>query len=383
MSENTQPTIHKGLGGVVVDSTAVSKVVPETNSLTYCGYPVQDLAANCSFEEVAYLLWHGELPTPEQLGEFSDRERSLRDLEPGLVDLVRGLPTTCHPMDVLRTAVSWIGTQDPDAYSRDSGHIRDSGMHLLAKLPTIVALDMRRRRGQEFIAPDPELGFSENFLSMAFGRGEGSPAMNPEDIHAFDVSMILYAEHSFNASTFTARVTTSTMSDSYSAITAAIGALKGPLHGGANEAVMHTMLEIGDPAKAEQWVTDALAKKQLIMGFGHRVYKKGDSRVPTMEAAFKALAANHDGGKWVEMYDRMADTVDEAKGMKPNLDFPSGPAYHLLGFEVEFFTPLFVMSRITGWIAHIIEQSEDNRLIRPLSAYHGHSQRDVPVSGAA
>jgi len=217
---------------------------------------------------------------------------------------------------------------------------------------------------------------------MVFGDDEKSPANIPSDIEAFEKTMILYAEHSFNASTFTARTIASTMSDGWSAITGAIGALKGPLHGGANEFVMHHMTEIGDPAKAEQWCLDKLKNKELVMGFGHRVYKKGDSRVPTMEAAFKKLAAEHpekDAQKWVEMYDIMAKTMHDNTSIKirPNLDFPSGPAYYILGFDIEFFTPLFVMSRITGWTAHIIEQFENNSLIRPLSAYNGPEERHV------
>ncbi|WP_151529537.1 MULTISPECIES: bifunctional 2-methylcitrate synthase/citrate synthase [Corynebacterium] len=377
MTQDT--TIRKGLAGVVVDYTAVSKVVPETNSLTYRGYPVQELARYCTFEEVAYLLWNGQLPTPDELRRFSIREKALRHIDRGLIELVNKMPTTCHPMDVLRSAVSYIGSQDPEAYTKDSDHIRRTSLELMAKLPTVVALDIRRRRGEGYIEPSTRKGFAENFLHMVFGDAEGSPANDRADIEAFDKSLILYAEHSFNASTFTARVITSTMSDTYSAVTGAIGALKGPLHGGANEAVMHTMLQIGDPARAEQWVKDALANKELIMGFGHRVYKRGDSRVPTMEAAFRELAENHDGDKWVEMYDIMARTMDEATGIKPNLDFPSGPAYHLLGFDVEFFTPIFVMARITGWTAHIIEQNESNSLIRPLSAYNGEEQRKVPA----
>ena len=213
---------------------------------------------------------------------------------------------------------------------------------------------------------------------MVFGRDEGSPAVNPDDVRAFDKSMILYAEHSFNASTFTSRVITSTTSDTYSAVTGAIGALKGPLHGGANEFVMHTMLEVDDPDKAADWVNNALDNKQLIMGFGHRVYKNGDSRVPTMEAAFRDLASKHGTGRWVKMYENMAAAMNERTGIKPNLDFPAGPAYYVLGFPIEFFTPLFVMARITGWTAHIIEQRDNNALIRPLSAYNGPDQRSVP-----
>ena len=378
--KNHTPEIRKGLYGVVVDETAVSKVVPETNSLTYRGYPVQELARYCSFEEVAYLLWNGKLPGQESLIRFSAREKALRHLERHVIDLIMSMPLSCHPMDVLRTAISYIGSQDPEEYTKDSEHIRRTALELMAKIPTIIALDIRRRRGEGYIQPSRKKGFAENFLWMVFGDEEGSPATNHADIEAFDKSLILYAEHSFNASTFAARVVTSTMSDTYSAIVAAIGALKGPLHGGANEAVMKNFLEIADPAKAEEWTKKKLANKELVMGFGHRVYKNGDSRVPTMEAAFKELAEQHDQTQWVEMYDVMAKTMEENTSIKikPNLDFPAGPAYHILGFDIEFFTPIFVMARITGWTAHIVEQNENNSLIRPLSAYNGEEQRSVP-----
>ena len=378
--KNHTPEIRKGLYGVVVDETAVSKVVPETNSLTYRGYPVQELARYCSFEEVAYLLWNGKLPGQESLIRFSAREKALRHLERHVIDLIMSMPLSCHPMDVLRTAISYIGSQDPEEYTKDSEHIRRTALELMAKIPTIIAFDIRRRRGEGYIHPSRKKGFAENFLWMVFGDEEGSPATNRADIEAFDKSLILYAEHSFNASTFAARVVTSTMSDTYSAIVAAIGALKGPLHGGANEAVMKNFLEVADPAKAEEWTKNKLANKELVMGFGHRVYKNGDSRVPTMEAAFKELAEQHDQTQWVEMYDIMAKTMEENTSIKikPNLDFPAGPAYHILGFDIEFFTPIFVMARITGWTAHIVEQNENNSLIRPLSAYNGEDQRSVP-----
>ncbi|MBM0261241.1 bifunctional 2-methylcitrate synthase/citrate synthase [Corynebacterium macginleyi] len=372
--------IRKGLYGVVVDETAISKVIPETNPLIYRGYPVQELARYCSFEEVAYLLWNGKLPGQESLIRFSAREKALRHLDRHVIDLIMSMPQSCHPMDVLRTAISFIGSQDAEEYTRESEHVRRTALELMAKILTIIALDIRRLRGEGYIEPSRKKGFVENFLWMVFGDGEGSPALNRADIEAFDKSLILYAEHSFNASTFSARVVTSTISDTYSAIVAAIGALKGPLHGGANEAVMKNFLEVDDPAKVEEWTKNKLANKDLVMGFGHRVYKKGDSRVPTMEAAFKGLAEQHDQTKWIEVYDIMAKTIEENTSIKikPNLDFPAGPAYYLLGFDIEFFTPIFVMARITGWTAHIVEQNENNSLIRPLSAYVGEEQRSVP-----
>lgn len=372
MSETVIPTIRKGLAGVVVDTTAISKVVPETNSLTYRGYAVQDLAQHCTFEQVAYLLWNGELPTDAQLELFSQRERANRRADRSLLSLVAKMPDNCHPMDVVRTAISWLGAEDPQEWDNDPKANREKALRMMALLPTIVAADHRRRRGMDPIMPHSHLGFAENFLNMCFGR-----IPDPEIVKAFEVSLILYAEHSFNASTFAARVVTSTLSDIYSAVTAAIGTLKGPLHGGANEAVMHDMLDIGEPERAEEWLRGKLARREKVMGFGHRVYKNGDSRVPTMKQAFLGVAGRTGGEKWVRMYDVLEKTMADATGIEPNLDFPTGPTYYLMGFDIEMFTPIFVMSRITGWTAHIIEQGQSNALIRPLSEYTGVPQRSV------
>ncbi len=254
---------------MVVDTTAISKVVPETNSLTYRGYPVQDLAAHCSFEEVAFLLWRGELPTDQELALFTQRERANRRLDRSMLSLLAKLPDNCHPMDVVRTAISFLGAEDSEEDNPQEQANRAKSLRMLAVLPTIVAVDMRRRRGLAPIAPNSGLGYSENFLRMCFGE-----VPEPAIVKAFEQSMILYAEHGFNASTFAARVVTSTQSDIYSAVTGAIGALKGQLHGGANEAVMHDMIEIGDPMNARDWLDGKLARKEKIMGFGHRVYKR-------------------------------------------------------------------------------------------------------------
>lgn len=377
MSDTTAPEIKKGLAGVVVDTTAISKVNPETNSLLYRGYPVQQLAAQCTFEEVAYLLWHGELPSDEQLAEFEDQERAHRHLDRVVKDAIDALPLTAHPMDVVRTAVSVLGALDETLSSDRTWIDRDftlqRSMRMFAKLPAIVAYAQRRRRHQHPVEPRDDLGYSANFLHMVFGEV-------PEQVvvDAFDTSMTLYAEHSFNASTFTARVITSTLSDVYSAVTGAIGALKGPLHGGANEAVMHVFSEIGSADRAEAWLDQALAEKRKIMGFGHRVYKNGDSRVPTMRAALDTLISHYDRRDMVELYDALEQAMDARKGIKPNLDYPSGPAYHLMGFDTEVFTPLFVAARVTGWTAHVMEQLSANALIRPLSVYNGPDERQVP-----
>ena len=374
--------IKKGLAGVVVDYTAVSKVNPETNSLLYRGYPVQELAAKCSFEEVAYLLWNGELPTDGQLAEFTAKERAGRALDPVLKTVIDALPVTAHPMDVCRTAASVLGARHPLAEDSSREANMAKAVDLFAAMPAVVAYDQRRRHGQEPVAPRDDLGYSANFLWMAFGE---EPVQ--EVVEAFNVSMILYAEHSFNASTFTARVITSTLSDLHSAVTGAIGALKGPLHGGANEAVMHTFDEIGirqeesleeAAARAKAWMEDALAKKKKVMGFGHRVYKHGDSRVPTMKAALDKMIAHYGRPELLGLYNGLETAMDEAKAIKPNLDYPAGPTYHLMGFDTPTFTPLFVASRITGWTAHIMEQLDSNSLIRPLSEYNGVEERHVP-----
>ena len=365
--------IKKGLAGVVVDTTAISKVNPETNSLLYRGYPVQELAAHCSFEQVAWLLWHGELPTDAELAAFEKAERAGRALAPAVKAAIDLTSLTSHPMDVVRTAVSVLGADDPQAEDSSPEANLAKAVRLFAAVPAMVAYDQRRRRGQQPIDPRDDLDYSRNFLWMTFGE---EPSEVAADV--FRISMVLYAEHSFNASTFTARVITSTLADLHSAVVGAIGALKGPLHGGANEAVMHIFDEIGSADRAEAWLDQALAEKRKIMGFGHRVYKNGDSRVPTMEAAMKRLIAEHDADDLLALYETLQSAMDDRKGIKPNLDYPSGPAYRLLGFDTPTFTPLFVASRVTGWTAHIMEQLASNALIRPLSEYVGVDERHLP-----
>jgi 2-methylcitrate synthase len=273
-------------------------------------------------------------------------------------------------MDSVRTGVSFLGCEDARIWDATKETTLDKAINLLAKIPTMVAADYRTKKGQEIIPPRKDLSLSENFFHMCFGR-----IPDPRIVKAFDVSLILYAEHSFNASTFTSRVVTSTQSDIYSATTAGIGALKGPLHGGANEMVMHMMKEIGDPAKARDWMLDALAQKKKVMGFGHRVYKSGDSRVPTMKKYLQVMCDVTGEQKWIQMYEALEKVMVEKKNIYPNLDFPAGPAYYLMGFDINFFTPIFVMARTTGWSAHIMEQAANNRIIRPLSEYIGATQR--------
>jgi 2-methylcitrate synthase len=368
--------VKKGLEGVIADESAVSKVMPESNSLTYRGYPVQDLAEHCRFEEVAYLLWHGELPTQAELDALVAAERGARELSAPLLSVIRQFPKTAHPMDTIRTAVSFRGMEDADTWAADRASNLAKSLDLLAKIPTMIAADFRLRKGSEPIAPRADLPISENFFWMCFGE-----VPHPEIVKAFDVSLILYAEHGFNASTFAARVVTSTMSDLYSAVVGGIGALKGPLHGGANEAVMYVLQEIGTPENARPWLDQALATKRKIMGFGHRVYKSGDSRVPTMTKHAIRCGEIKGEPKWQAISVELAAAMLEKKSIHPNLDFPSGPAYYLMGFDIDMFTPIFVMARITGWTAHILEQTAANRLIRPLTLYTGVPERKVlPVA---
>ena len=364
--------VNKGLAGVITDDTSVSKVMAETNSLTYRGYAVQDLCEKCSWEEVAFLMVNEELPSSKKLADFIEKEKGYRNISKDLLDVIHKFPKAAHPMDTLRTCVSYLGMEDKRIWDNSLVTNMDKYIQMLAKIPTIISATYRCKKGKKIIAPRNDLTTSENFFNMCFGKIPGK-----EVIKAFDVSLILYAEHSFNASTFASRVITSTTSDIYSAICGGIGALKGPLHGGANEQVMHMLKEIGEVENAKKWILDALAKKKKIMGFGHRVYRSGDSRVPTMTKYAEKMASITGGEKWIQISNILKDTMIKEKNIYPNLDFPAGPAYYMMGFDIDMFTPLFVMSRITGWTAHIMEQTADNRIIRPLSSYIGSAQRKV------
>ena len=364
--------IKKGLLGIVVDETEVSKVMPEINSLTYRGYAAQDLCAKCKFEEVAYLILNGELPNNKQLKSFEKIERKERKLSKSLLDSIKNFPKKSHPMDVARTAVSIMGLEDKETKDNSPKANMRKVMRIFAKTPTALAAFYRLRKGKKIISPKSNLSFSENFFNMCFGK-----VPNKEIVKAFDVSLILYAEHSFNVSTFTARTITSSLSDIHGAITGAIASLKGPLHGGANEEVMHMMNKIKKPENALKWINNALDNKAVVMGFGHRVYKSGDSRVPTMREYFAKVAKVKKDKKFEKIYDIVEKVMIDRKNIYPNVDYPTGPTYHLMGFDTDFFTPIFVISRITGWSAHILEQHAANKLIRPLASYKGSSYRKV------
>ena len=364
--------IKKGLLGIVVDETTISQVMPEINSLTYRGYTVQELCDKCSFEEVAYLIINGKLPNKKQLKKFIKEERSNRKLSNQILKDIEKMPKKAHPMDVVRTAVSLMALEDKETMNNSLEANMRKAMRIFSKTPVAVAAFFRVRKGKKIITPKKNLSFSENFFHMCFGR-----VPNKEIVKAFDVSLILYAEHSFNVSTFTARTITSSLSDIHGAITGAIASLKGPLHGGANEEVMRMMNKIKKPENALKWINNALDKKEVIMGFGHRVYKKGDSRVPTMEKYFNKVVKIKKDKKFQKIYDVVKNVMIERKNIHPNVDYPTGPTYHLMGFDIDFFTPIFVISRITGWSAHIMEQHAANKLIRPLSKYSGEKHRRV------
>ena len=364
--------IKKGLLGIVVDETQISKVMPEINSLTYRGYAVQDLCEFCRFEEAAYLILNGDLPNSIELKIFEKEERNNRALTKNLYEIIKHMPKRSHPMDVARTAVSVMGLEDKEVSDSSPEANMRKAMKIFAKTPTALAAFYRIRKGKKLIKPRKDLTFAENFFYMCFGK-----VPEKEIVKAFDVSLILYAEHSFNVSTFTARTITSSLSDIHGAITGAIASLKGPLHGGANEEVMHMMNKIKKPENALKWIKNALKNKEVVMGFGHRVYKSGDSRVPTMKEYFKKVCKIKKDKKFLKIYEIVEKEMIDKKNIHPNVDYPTGPTYHLMGFDTDFFTPIFVISRITGWSAHIMEQHASNKLIRPLAKYKGNKHRKV------
>ena len=364
--------IKKGLLGIVVDETEISKVMPEINSLTYRGYAAQDLCESCRFEEVAYLILNKDLPNSIQLKKFEKEEKNNRELSKNLYEIIKHMPKKSHPMDVARTVVSVMGLEDKETSDNSPEANMRKAMRIFSKTPTALAAFYRIRSGKKIIKPKKSLTFAENFFYMCFDK-----VPQKEIVKAFDVSLILYAEHSFNVSTFTARTITSSLSDIHGAITGAIASLKGPLHGGANEEVMYMMKKIKKPSNALKWINKALDNKDVVMGFGHRVYKSGDSRVPTMREYFGKVAKIKKDKTFEKIYDIVEKVMIERKNIHPNVDYPTGPTYHLMGFDTDFFTPIFVISRITGWSAHIMEQHAANKLIRPLASYKGNKHRKV------
>jgi citrate synthase len=366
---STTEIYSPGLEGVIAGETAISTV---TGGLRYRGYPVVELAEKCSFDEVAHLLLHGELPNRAQLDAFRQRLAAAQKLPTLLSELLKKMPAEAVPMDVVRTAVSMLAHFDPDTSDESHAANLRKSERLLAQIPLVIGEYHRSRKGLPAVTPRPELGFAANLLYLL----NGTP---PETFaaRAFDVSLILYAEHEFNASTFTARVVTSTASDLHSAIVAAIGALKGKLHGGANEKVMDMLQAAGGPEQAEAWIRGALARKEKVMGFGHRVYKAGDVRAGILKEYARQAADKTGNAKWEETAAIIERVLADEKNLFPNLDWPAGRLYHALGLEVPLYTPFFVASRVTGWCAHVIEQADHNRIIRPRARYTGPDERQV------
>jgi citrate synthase len=369
-----QAEFREGLEGVVAALSTISSIDGEKGILLYRGIPIEQLAEHSTFEETAYFLLYGRLPKRQELIDFENKLKSRRKVPPAALDLIRTFPTTANAMDLLRTAVSALGLYDSDPKNNTLEKNVERAIDLIAAFPTIVAAIQRRRSGKEFVAPRQDLGHAANFLYMVNGEA-------PTDYVAkvMDVALILHADHGFNASTFTSRVVISSMSDMYSAITAAVGSLKGPLHGGANSEVMSTLQSIGSLDKVEAYVMDRLAKKEKVMGFGHRVYHTYDPRARILSQYSQQLAQQTGNMKWYEMSKKIEEIMVRElgeKGIYPNVDFYSATVYYYMGLDQELFTPIFAVSRIAGWTAHVIEQLQNNRLFRPRSVYSG--EKNVP-----
>lgn len=359
-----------GLEGIAAGITRICEVNPEKQKLTYRGYDIEELAAQSTYEEVAYLLLNGELPTKTGLAAFSLKLISERKLPPSLYQMLKLMPRSVEPMDGIRTGVSFLGGTDPDVSDNSHDANLRKAIRLIAQMATMVAAHYRMSAGLAPVEPSSDLPHAANLFYMIAGR-------RPEEVEAraLDVTLILYAEHTFNASTFTARVIASTLADMHAAVSGALSALKGPLHGGANERVMEMLLEIGDPSMAEEWITKALREKRRIMGFGHRIYKWGDSRVPTLRRIGNDLSERLGEKRWVEIAEIVERVMEREKGLYPNADFPCACVYYMLGLPTPLYTPIFAVSRVAGWAAHVLEQHGDNRLIRPDSLYRGHTNR--------
>ncbi len=362
------PVIAKGLEGIIANSTSLSDVLGKEGVLIYAGYDINELAGKATYEEIVYLLWHGALPNRVELDELKAKLRSERELPRGLVDFIKSTPRNANPMDVMRTAVSMLGLYDSGLSDEDSRQNADHrrAISITAKIGVIAAYFHRARQGLELPKIRDDLSEAAHFLYLLNGTEP-----SPEAEKTLDVAYVLHADHGMNASTFSARVTIATLSDFYSAITSAIGTLKGPLHGGANEGVIHMLLEIGNENKVDEWVEEQLAQKKKIMGIGHRVYKVLDPRAPHLRTMAVKLSEELGEPKWIRMSERIAAIMKEKKGLNANVDFYSATVYYSLGIPTDMFTPIFAISRTSGWTAHVLEQLSDNRLYRPLSAYVG------------
>jgi citrate synthase len=367
-------TVTRGLEGVVATTSTISSIIDDT--LTYVGYDIDDLAENATFEEVVYLLWHRKLPNKQELEELKKQLAENSAIPKEVIDHFKMYPIDkVHPMAALRTAISLLGIYDEEADVMDAEANYRKAIRLQAKVPTIVTAFSRIRKGLEPVEPRKDLSFAANFLYMLTGEEPNEIA-----VEAFDKALVLHADHELNASTFTARVCVATLSDVYSGITAAIGALKGPLHGGANEAVMKMLTEIGTVENVEPYIQRKLENKEKIMGFGHRVYRKGDPRAKHLKKMSEKLTKLVGEPHWYEMSAKIEEIMNSTKPLPPNVDFYSASVYHCLGIDHDLFTPIFAVSRMSGWLAHILEQYENNRLIRPRAEYTGpQKQKYVPI----
>jgi 2-methylcitrate synthase/citrate synthase II len=368
-----EPLSHPGLEGVVAGETAVSTLA---HGLFYRGYAVEELAQHATFEEAAYLILYGELPTADQLTAFNQRLRHNAPAPLAAIDILRRLPPGADMMDVMRTGASLLAHWDPDQKSNDRDANFRKAERLLAQMPVILAARHRLLQGKEPVSPDRHYSLAENLLRMLRRRDP-----SPVAVRALEVSLIMYAELEFNASTFASRVVASTLSDLHSGVTAAIGALKGPLHGGANRRVLDVLDQVGSPDKAEAWIHDALARKVRIMGFGHRVFKEGDPRAKFLKRVCEQLAKETGHSDMETTADTIEQAVYAQKNLRPNVDWPTARLYHYLGLPVDLYTALFAVGRMSGWSAHIIEQFDHNRLIRPLAKYTGSAPRPwIPLN---
>jgi citrate synthase len=371
MSEKDIVPYRPGLEGVTAGISKISDIIAEQNRLIYRGYDIRDLAAHCEFEEVAYLILLGKLPNRQELAQFKAQLEPHRELPAEVYRVLHALPAGANLMAALQVGVATLGMLDPQADVNTHEANLQKAIRLTASMPTLVANGYRILQGQAPVPPRANLPHASNFLYMLFGR-------EPDPLHAqvMNLTFILYAEHGYNASTFTAHVIASTLADMYSAVVGAIGALRGSLHGGANEAAMESILEIGSPDRAEAWVMEKLAKKERIMGFGHREYKIGDIRATILKAYVRQLAEQANRMDLYQIQETMERVMLREKNLHPNVDFPAAVVYYLMGIPIPLYTPIFAAARIVGWAAHVIEQHDDNRLIRPRSDYAG--PRDLP-----
>jgi citrate synthase len=362
----TTPAPDRGLEDVVVSTSQLCFIDGERGRLLYRGYDIHDLVAHASFEETVYLLWYGKLPPRRELERFTKELIGQRRLPSKVMALLKGFPKKADPMDVVRTAVSALGMYDPEiADASREANLRKAA-RIQAQVPTLVGAWARIRKGRPPVAPNPRLGLAANLLYMLTGKKP-----TPLAAKAMDTALILHADHELNASTFAARVTVATLSDIYSGAVSGIGALKGPLHGGANVGVIRMLIEIGEVDRAEAWIKSALAQKKRIMGFGHRVYHTEDPRATHLRRLSEALGREAGDLRWYEMSRIIERVVKDQKGLNPNVDFYSASTYYSMGLEPELYTPIFVASRVSGWTAHILEQHSNNRLIRPRAEYTG------------